>query len=53
MQEYEAEILIKELQKLIIKKQQDIDFKDFEIKRLKGEVERLENLLTPKNLVEV
>lgn len=48
MGEYQTQVLIKELEKLIVSKQMTIDCKDIEIASLKKEVERLEHLLTPK-----
>ena len=55
MSEYEKDILINELQKLVVSKSMDISIKNYEIgelkksvESLKAEVERLENLLTPK-----
>ena len=49
MGEYHTQVLIKELEKLIVSKQLDIDCKDIEIASLKKEIERLEHLLTPKS----
>lgn len=48
MQDYQKEVLIKELEKLIVSQSITISCKDIEISRLKKEVERLEHLLTPK-----
>lgn len=48
MKEYEMKVLIEELQKLIVSLRMDNNAKQFEIDGLKSEVERLENLLTPK-----
>lgn len=49
MGEYQTQVLIKELEKLVVSKQITIDCKDIEIASLKKEVERLEHLLTPKS----
>lgn len=48
MSEYETQVLIDELEKLVVSKTLTIKVKDHEIAELKKEVERLENLLTPK-----
>lgn len=48
MNEYETEILIKELQKLIVAKTFDYEILKNENEKLRAEVERLEHLLTPK-----
>lgn len=48
MSEYEMQLLIDELHKLIVSKQMVINCQNYEIAELKKEVERLEHLLTPK-----
>lgn len=48
MSEYQTQVLIEELQKLIVSKELAIKCKDIEIASLKKEIERLEHLLTPK-----
>ena len=48
MNEYETEVLIDELEKLVVSKTMESKAKDFKIAELKKEIERLENLLTPK-----
>lgn len=48
MNEYETEILIKELQKLIVAKTFENSMLETRIEDLRTEVERLEHLLTPK-----
>lgn len=48
MKEYEMQILIEELQKLVVALRRENNGQKYEITNLKSEVERLENLLTPK-----
>ena len=43
MDEYEKEVFIRALQKLIISQEREISFKTLEISNLKREVERLES----------
>ena len=47
MSEYETEVLIDELQKLVVSKEIENRDLKFTNKRLKAEVARLEELLTP------
>lgn len=51
MNEYELRALIDELGKLILAKQSTINSQEYQIKNLKAEVERLEELLTPRKKV--
>ena len=48
MNEYETQMLITELQKLVVSKQATINCKDYEIARLKERVEHLEKLAKKK-----
>ena len=48
MEEYDKQVLIDELQKLVVTKAKENKLQAFEIKRLKEKVEQLEHLLTPK-----
>lgn len=47
MDEYQKDILIDELQKLVVSKSLEVRIKDFEIKDLKATIECLENQLKP------